>query len=189
MEIEVRTDEELAAQAAREASDGLAFSELVERFKPRIWRVCYRLMGNEEDARDAAQEVLLRMFTCRGQFAQKSKYSTWVHGMAVRTCLHLRRGRGRRLRRVGSTEQEMLEQQPSGPSRPASEPGARLDMAAMLETLGEEDRAMLILKYAEDYKFEELAEMFDLSVSACKMRLSRAREKLQQEFPDAIVDR
>ena len=54
----------------------------------------------------------------------------------------------------------------------------------MLEMLDEEDRAMLILKYAEGYDYEELAEIFELSVSACKMRLSRAREKLQQRFPD-----
>ena len=54
----------------------------------------------------------------------------------------------------------------------------------MLEILDEEDRAMLILKYAESYDYEELAEIFNLSVSACKMRLSRAREKLQQRFPD-----
>ena len=54
----------------------------------------------------------------------------------------------------------------------------------MLEILDEEDRAMLILKYAESYDYEELADIFELSVSACKMRLSRAREKLQQRFPD-----
>jgi len=52
----------------------------------------------------------------------------------------------------------------------------------MLETLDEEDRALLILKYAEGYEYEELAAIFDLSVSACKMRISRAREKLQERF-------
>ncbi len=52
----------------------------------------------------------------------------------------------------------------------------------MLETLDEEDRAILILKYAEGYEYEELAAMFDLSASACKMRVSRAREKLQQRY-------
>ena len=52
----------------------------------------------------------------------------------------------------------------------------------MLETLDEEDRAMMILKYAEGHDYEELAEIFNLSVSACKMRISRAREKLQASF-------
>jgi RNA polymerase sigma-70 factor (ECF subfamily) len=57
----------------------------------------------------------------------------------------------------------------------------------MMEILDEEDRAMMILKYAEGYDYEELAEIFDLSVSACKMRLSRAREKLQQRFPEHLL--
>ena len=52
----------------------------------------------------------------------------------------------------------------------------------MLEILDEEDRAMLILKYAENYSHEELAEIFGLSVSACKMRISRARDKVQKHF-------
>ena len=54
----------------------------------------------------------------------------------------------------------------------------------MLETLDEEDRAMLILKYAEGYDYEELSAIFEISPSACKMRISRAREKLQQRYPD-----
>ena len=53
----------------------------------------------------------------------------------------------------------------------------------MLDTLDDEDRALLVLKYAEGYGYDELAELFNLSVSACKMRVSRARDELQQRFP------
>ena len=57
----------------------------------------------------------------------------------------------------------------------------------MLEILDEEDRAMLILKYAEGHDYDELSAIFQLSPSACKMRISRAREKLQQRFPDQKI--
>jgi RNA polymerase sigma factor (sigma-70 family) len=57
-----------------------------------------------------------------------------------------------------------------------------LDMQQMLEILDEEDRAMVILKYAESYSYEELSEIFGHSISACKMRISRARKKLQDRF-------
>lgn len=57
-----RTDEELAAEAARETSDGPAFVAIVERFRQRVWRICYRLLCDEQDAADAAQEVFLRLF-------------------------------------------------------------------------------------------------------------------------------
>jgi RNA polymerase sigma-70 factor (ECF subfamily) len=176
------SDEQLAAEAAREASDGPAFVALVDRFRQRVWCTCFRLMGNEQDASDAAQEVFLRLFLHRARFAGRSKYSTWVHGVAVRTCLAMRRSRGRRQRHENvAAEPEWESRQPA---RDAAQPGLALDLAQMLETLDEEDRAMLILKYAEGHDYEELAEIFGLSVSACKMRISRAREKLQSRYQE-----
>jgi RNA polymerase sigma-70 factor (ECF subfamily) len=176
------TDEQLAAEAAREGSNGLAFAQLVERFRQRVWNICYRLMGNEHDASDAAQEVFVRLFLHRAKFEGRSKYSTWVHGIAVRTCLTIRRGRGRRQRHENVASDESIEAQ--APGKPGATEGLSLDLMQMLDILGEEDRALLILKYAENYSHEELAEIFNLSVSACKMRISRAREKIQQQFGD-----
>jgi RNA polymerase sigma-70 factor (ECF subfamily) len=181
--LEQQTDEQLAALAAREGSDGPAFVALVERFRPRVWRICFRLMGNEQDASDAAQEVFVRLFFSRTKFEGRSSYATWVHAIAVRTCLTLRRGRGRRSRHEQPAgEENWVERQPS---RGTAAEGLSLDLARMLETLEEEDRALLILKYAEGYEYEELAEIFGASVSACKMRVSRAREKLKTQYPDA----
>jgi RNA polymerase sigma factor (sigma-70 family) len=176
------TDEDLAAAAARESSDGPAFVALVDRFRQRVWRICCRLLSNEQDANDAAQEVFLRLFMHRAKFAGKSKYATWVHGIAVNTCLAMRRSRGRRQRREHtSAEAEWEARQPDRDSTPQ---GLNLDLMKMLEGLDEEDRALLILKYAESYDYEELAAIFEISVSACKMRISRAREKLQTRYQE-----
>ena len=80
-----------------------------------------------------------------------------------------------------ASEENWVEQQPS---RSRATEGLSLDLARMLETLDEEDRALLIMKYAEGHEYEELAEIFGASVSACKMRISRAREKLKLMYPD-----
>ena len=177
------TDEQLAAEAARESSDGPAFVALVERFRPRVWQICFHLLDNEQDAADAAQEVFLRLFLHRNRFAGRSKYATWVHAIAVKTCLAMRRSRGRRQRheQVGTEEQWEARQ----PARATAPQGLNMDLLKMLETLDEEDRALLLLKYAEAYEYEELAAIFEISVSACKMRISRAREKLQSRFPES----
>lgn len=180
LETPEKTDEQLAAEAAREGSDGPAFVTLMGRHRDRVWRVCYRLMGNEHDAGDAAQEVFVRMFLARASFAGRSKYTTWVHGMAVRTCLSLRRSRGRRLRHETTVGEEAFARHE--PQQKTTDPGLTPDLTHMLETLDEEDRALLILKYAESYSYEELADIFDLSTSACKMRVSRAKEKLQSRY-------
>ncbi len=173
------SDEKLVAEAAREGSDGPAFVALFQRHRDRVWRLCYRLMGNEADAADAAQEVFVRLFLQRAGFEGRSKFTTWLHGIAVRTCLSLRRGRGRRQRREAAMAQPERTTATRDPS-----PGLAMDVRQMLETLDEVDRALVLFKYAEGYSYEELAEVFELSVSACKMRVSRAREKLQQRFPE-----
>ena len=182
VDLSNRTDEELAAEAARESSDGPAFVAIVERFRQRVWRICCRLLYDEQDAQDAAQEVFLRLFLHRGEFAGRSKYATWVHGVAVRTCLGIRRSRGRRRRHESVAPDVQWESQQ--PARQDAPPGLAMDLMNMLETLDEEDRAMLLLKYAEGYDYEELAEIFNILISACKMRLSRAREKLQQRYTE-----
>ena len=179
LDITNHSDEQLAAEAAREGSDGPAFQCLLERFRQPVWRICYRLMGNETDATDAAQEVFVRLFLNRKKFAARSKYSTWVHGIAIRTCLTLRRSRGRR------QKHEIVDQELLTNNRSSTQPNQALslDLMTMLDTLNEQDRAMMILKHAESYSYEELAEIFGLSVSGCKMRLSRARKQLQKSFP------
>jgi len=176
------SDEQLAAAAAREGSDGPAFTALVDRYQQRVYRICFRLLGNEHDASDAAQEVFVRLFLHRGRFAGRSKYSTWVHGVAVRTCLTIRRGRTRRKRwETLVPEQSVGESTASHGGEAAAE---MLDLPQMLDTLDEDDRALLIMKYAEGHNYDALAEMFGLSVSACKMRISRARQRLKQRFPE-----
>jgi RNA polymerase sigma-70 factor (ECF subfamily) len=180
LDIADKTDEQLAAEAAREDSDGPAFTALVGRHRERVWRVCFRLMGNEADASDAAQEVFVGLFQGRGAFAGRARFTTWLHAIAVRSCLKLRRARGRRKRH----EAKMAQQYEAGTHHASRAPGAAaLDLAQMLETLDEEDRAMLVLKYSQEYSYEELADVFNLSVSACKMRVSRARDELQRRFP------
>jgi RNA polymerase sigma-70 factor (ECF subfamily) len=181
------SDEQLAAEAAREGSDGPAFVALLDRYRQRVWRICFRLLGNEQDASDAAQEVFLRLFLHRDRFAGRSKYSTWAQGVALRTCLAMRRSRGRRQRR----EELVGDDSPSAdpPDRADRSPGLAMDLARMLEILDEEDRAMLLLKYAEGYDYEQLSSMFEISESACKMRISRARDKLQERFGDLSPQR
>lgn len=173
-------DEALAALAAREGSDGPAFTALVARYDRRVWSVCYRLLGNESDAHDAAQDVFVKLFLQRAKFRGESKYSTWVHGIAVRTCLMVRRSSGRRRKREGSPTGADLDV--AAAAKPAPAGGTNLDLMQMLDLLDDEDRALILLKYAEGYDYDELAAIFELSVSACKMRISRAREKIQARY-------
>lgn len=172
------TDEALAAQAAREGSDGLAFTALMERHRERVWRICWRLMGTQHDAEDAAQEVFVRLFFDRGKFAGRSAYTTWLHGVAVRTCLTLRRSRTRRRRREEPGNDERIASTADVAPQPSAAIDAGHDVTALLDGLDEEDRALVLMRFSEGHDYDQLAEMFGISAGACRMRISRIREKL-----------
>jgi len=172
------SDEDLAAQAAREGSDGAAFTELMERSRERVWRVCWRLMGTQHDAEDAAQEVFVRLFFERAKFAGRSRYSTWLHGVALRTCLTLRRSRSRRRRREEPGAPERIEAQADRQPECAAAIDAGHDITQLLAGLDEEDRALVLMKFAEGHEYDELAEMFGTTSAALRMRVSRIRERL-----------
>ena len=174
------SDEDLAAQAAREGSDGIAFTMLMDRYRERVWRVCWRLMGSEHDAEDAAQEVFVRLFFERAKFAGRSRYSTWLHGVAIRTCLTLRRSRTRRRRRESpeSADAGLAEMHADPQASPETAVDAAHDAQKILEQLDEEDRALVLMRFAENHEYDELAEMFGSTSGALRMRISRIREKL-----------
>jgi RNA polymerase sigma-70 factor (ECF subfamily) len=153
---------------------------LMDRFRERVWRVCWRLMGTEHDAEDAAQEVFVRLFFERGKFAGRSRYSTWLHGVAIRTCLTLRRSRSRRRRRESpeSGEASLAETHADPQSSPSAAVDAAHDSQKLLEHLDEEDRALVLMRFAENHDYDELAEMFGTTSGALRMRISRIREKL-----------
>jgi RNA polymerase sigma-70 factor (ECF subfamily) len=152
----------------------------MDRYRERVWRVCWRLMGTEHDAEDAAQEVFVRLFFERGKFAGRSRYSTWLHGVAIRTCLMLRRSRSRRRRRESpeSGEASLAETHADPQSSPTAAVDAAHDSQKLLEHLDEEDRALVLMRFAENHDYEELAEMFGSTSGALRMRISRIREKL-----------
>ncbi|MEI6240660.1 MAG: RNA polymerase sigma factor [Planctomycetia bacterium] len=172
------SDEALAAQAAREGSDGAAFTMLMERYREKVWRVCWRLMGTQHDAEDAAQEVFVRLFFERGRFAGRSTYSTWLHGVAIRTCLMLRRSRSRRRRREEPGTAAQIESHESRQPETSAAVDASHDVVKLLAGLDEEDRALMLMKFAEGHEYDALAEMFGSTSAALRMRVSRIRERL-----------
>jgi len=135
-------------------------------------------MGTQHDAEDAAQEVFVRLFFERAKFAGRSRYSTWLHGVALRTCLMLRRSRSRRRRREEPGASERIEAEATRQPEVAAAVDASHDVTKLLAGLDEEDRALVLMKFAEGHEYDELAEMFGSTPAALRMRVSRIRARL-----------
>jgi len=92
--------------------------------------------------------------------------------------LMLRRSRSRRMRHEEPGSGERIDSQPDAKASATAAVDATHDITKLLEGLEEEDRALVLMRFAENHDYEQLAEMFGTTAGACRMRISRIREKL-----------
>ena len=177
-------DWDLLARVA--ARDRDAFATLVERHHRRLLRVCERLLGNPEDARDAVQEVFLKVLRKAGGFRPNALVSTWLYRIAVNHCLNqLRR---RRLVRMLSLSPAAGDE--DAMAEPAEErPGAERELAARerwqvtrraIAGLPPSQRAVLVLARFEGLSYREIADTLGITLGAVESRLVRAMRTLSR---------
>ena len=163
-----RTDGDLVSRAQTGQLD--AFEELVRRHRLATFRVALRMLGDESDAEDATQDAFVQAWRNLGGFRADAAFSTWMYRIVTNRCLNMLRARRR------------TEQLPDDREAPASRPDriaeARWqveDLKLAILRLTPEQRAPLVLRELQGCTYEEIAEALDLSISAVKSRLYRAR--------------
>jgi RNA polymerase sigma-70 factor (ECF subfamily) len=156
---------ELIAAAA--AGDLIAFEHLYRQFAPRVYGLCLRLTGQREAAEDCTQESFVAAWRALGTFEQRSRFSTWLHRIAVHTVLGRRRG----LR----VEYEVAE--PASGLPDVADPGgeAPLDLERAIAGLPEGARHVLVLVGIYGFSHAEAAHTLGLAEGTCKAQLHRAR--------------
>lgn len=158
--------------------DSRALDVLVERYAPRVQRIAAQLMGDLEEARDAAQESLVKVCTRLRQFRGEAQFATWLHRLVVNTC----RDRIAR-QRVRQTEPLALQEEVAGEegdlSRMAALTDMRRDVAEALARLSANQRAAVVLRDAFGFTYEEISRIARIPVGTAKCYVHRARARLR----------
>jgi RNA polymerase sigma-70 factor, ECF subfamily len=158
--------------------DGWALDVLVERHAPRVNRLASQLMGDLEEARDAAQESLVKLCTRLRQFRGESQFATWLHRLVVNTC------RDRLARqKIRQTEPLPVGEEPAGeesdPSRAALLADARRELAGALSRLSADQRVAVVLRDVFGFTYEEISRVARMPVGTAKCYVHRARARLR----------
>ena len=171
----------LTLQRARRG-DTAAFEALVTPCEPMLWRLCWQMLGNREDARDALQEIMVKAWRALDRFDGKAAVSTWLYRIGVNHCTDLLRQRS--LRRVESLD-SLREDSGYDPPSPAEGPAEALEHkernAAIRQAIGQlppDQRTALVLFALEHRSYEEIAALTGAELGTVKSRIARAREKL-----------
>lgn len=175
-------------EAARKG-DRNAFGHLVEAYQGPVYNLTYRMLGNPDEAEDAAQETFLRAYRKLDSYDPTRKFSTWLLSIASHYCIdRLRRRRltWLSLEDEGVPAETMTSHQP-GPERRALQSEHEAQIQTLLDTLSADYRTVVVLHYWHDLSYEEIAQTTGSTVSAVKSRLFRARRMLAQKLQEAGV--
>jgi RNA polymerase sigma-70 factor (ECF subfamily) len=162
-----------------------AFRELVERHSRMVFRMAYRMTGNEQDAEDVVQETFLKAYRGMDRFDSRASFSTWVFRIASNCAIDLLRKRKRR------PEAPAFADGPDGPGASSADPspqdaaqgseiGRRVNGA--LAALTPQERTAFVLRHFEGQPIEEIARLLGVRANAAKQTVFRAVRKLRLEL-------
>jgi RNA polymerase sigma-70 factor (ECF subfamily) len=169
------------------AGDTEAYAALVRRYHPKVYQLCYGMLGAADRADDAAQEAFIKAFTRLSQFRGESAFSTWLYRLTSNHCLDVLRARTRhktdswdQLLETQGERIEALLQAPTPPEGISDE--LKETIHTLLAELKPEYRAILTLREMQGLTYEEMARVLDTSLDSVKARLKRARQQLGEKL-------
>lgn len=172
------------------AGHDAALNDLMERHGPAVFSFLCRMLGNEEDANDLAQETFARVFRARASFRIHDKFSSWLYTIAANLARNHFRWRARHpgisLETTADDPEETLEKVLPGSDPPPSEQALASERAAMVRAevarLPDDLREAIVLCEWEERGVSEAAEILETTAKAVESRLYRARKLLRERL-------
>ena len=179
-------DKQLIKKAA--AGDTAAFGTLVERYQKQVYNLALRMVNNESDAEDLAQEAFLRAWRSLGSFQFTSQFSTWLYRLTSNICIDFLRAQKRRkvvsltmLRDDEDSQWDLPDESPL-PEQQMIAAQERETLAKAFAALDPEFRQILTLRIVNGCSYQQISEILGIAEGTVKSRLSRAREQLRKKM-------
>ena len=161
--------------------DKAAFEQLVIRHQELVFSLAYKLTGNREMANDVAQEAFIRAWKAIEKFRGDSTFSTWIYRITVNTAWTLRKkAKKHNTLNIDDTYEPIVIDEKKDPELVAINSDLSSVLVNALDKIPIEQRIIVELKNIEGRSHKEIADYLDISVTAAKVRLHRAHQKLRQ---------
>jgi RNA polymerase sigma-70 factor (ECF subfamily) len=182
-QVEREREQELISRAQK--GDRTAFAALLREHQDEVYTLARRLVGDPHLASDVAQEALIRAWRALPKFREDAKLSTWLYRITVNTAwTHKKRAK----RHQGASIDDHLDMAAPVDAAHPEVAGEILELRARLrlalDRLPEAQREVVVLKDVYGWSHAEIAESMDISVTAAKVRLHRARARLARDLEE-----
>ena len=172
--MEASSDAAIVARVLRGNAE--AFRELVDRYRDQYARYALHMLGNREDAEEALQDVFTRAYRSLARCEDPERFGAWLFRILVNRCRTAGTRRGRRARTFVTDDAALLG---ASEEHPEDRAAWREEIDRALQQLRSEQREAFLLKYVEELGYDEMSRMTGVGVSALKMRVMRACERLR----------
>ena len=162
------------------AGDPAAERALYDAHVDRVYRLAYRLAGDDELARDFTQETFIRAFQRPDSFRGEARLSTWLHAIATSVAMNGLR----KVKRFRTRETALEAADAVAVGRRTAEPDLKVRLHAAIDALPLKYRTVVVLHDVEGYTHEEIAATLNVEVGTSKAQLSRARAKLREALAE-----
>ena len=169
------TDAALVRQTLE--GDEHAFTTLVDRHYDRCARFARHMLGNREDAEEAVQDTFVRAYRSLHRYEDRQRFTGWLMRILVNRC---RTAGGRRQRRDRTFVPAPAAVEEAAEEHPAEHAAWREEIERALERLEPEQREAFLLKHVEELSYGEMSEITGVGISALKMRVKRACDRLRE---------
>jgi len=194
LEGEAGTDLRLVRDAKQ--GDMAAFERLVKRHTDKLFRIAIRITKCHEDAEEVVQDAFIKAFSKLEAFEERSRFSTWLTRIAINTALMKVRGKAK-YKTLSLTDNEQndtaiipaeVQDWRPNPEQLYSRGELTAILTKALDSLPEHYRTIIVLRDIEGFSIAETAEVLNLSLTAVKARLLRARLQLREELSPYFQD-
>jgi RNA polymerase sigma-70 factor (ECF subfamily) len=165
-----------------QSGDTQAFTLLLEAYQRPVFNLCYRMLGNAQDAEDAAQETFLRAYQSLKRYDNNRPFSTWLLSIAAHYCIDQIRKRRVQIVSVEELPVPDLPEPSPGMESNLSKKEEQQRIKAVIGVLDATDRAAVVMYYWYDFSYQEICQALSLSMSALKSRLHRSRRVMAEEW-------
>jgi RNA polymerase sigma factor (sigma-70 family) len=164
-----------------QAGDHEALVELLRSIEHSVYRSAYYILGNEQDALDASQEALIRIYRKIDTYQEKAKFSTWVQRIVSNVCMDKFRAKKET---VSIDEHEMTLTDKQNVEQEIIAISMANDIQKAIAKLPHQYRMVVLLRYLQDFSYQEIADTMELPLNTVKSYLFRARQQLQELLHD-----
>jgi RNA polymerase sigma-70 factor (ECF subfamily) len=177
---------ELDTQLIKKSVEGdlKSFERLIEKYERNAFAMALRYLGNHEDASDASQEALIKVYKNLPKFRFESTFTTWMYRIVINTCKdHLKKTNREKVVSIEESQREYRdEKRSSDPESLAEASEVKSEVHKALERINENYRMTIILKDIQGFTYEQTAQMLDIPIGTVRSRISRGRIELKNEL-------